>query len=166
MINYLNFAGNPVIDDFLKITMQEIGQKFYDNEKTKPKDLNGKQCTLLIRKLANKNTENSDAFVIFFVQLAQKFLTMKQSCFGNKKEISWAEDLAEFETHLKPKFETNQYPNSPILHTIMHIRSVLQNQNYGLGYLSTELSESAHYRLNLHYYAWSELGCSRSGTKT
>ena len=99
-----------------------------------------------IKKLANKNLDNSDDFVSFFVLLAQKFSTMKKSSFGNKKEASWAEDLADFEAHLKPKFESNQYPNSPILHTIKHVRAVLENQNYGLGFLSCELSESAHYR--------------------
>ena len=47
MLNFLNFTGHPLMDNFLKQTMKEIGQKFYDAVKKKPKDLTGKQCTLL-----------------------------------------------------------------------------------------------------------------------
>ena len=150
MLNYLNFADCLFMNNFIKKTMKEIGQKFYDSAKTKPKDLTGKQCTLFLKKLANQDAIDS-TFCTFFVKLAEKFLKMKESCFGNTKKETWAEDLSNFEAHLKPRFDENRYPNSPLLHTIVHIRSVLEKQEYGLGFLSTELSESAHYRLGYSF---------------
>ena len=130
--------------------MKEIGQKLHDSANTKQKDLTRKQCSSFLKKLGNQDAIDS-TFCTFFVKLAEKFLKMKESCFGNKKKETWAEDLSNFEAHLKPRFDENRYPNSPLLHTIVHIRSVIEEQEYDLRFLSSELSESAHYRLGYSF---------------